>query len=207
MSVLDTLTGTAAQHPVPPSSPAAARTVTIVPYNARVDAQASDFLPWMWKRMQKDDLVDYYFPGQSATGYADFVRLFSGDGNVALVVLPDSSHQWEKTIAGFVTWVPSRMGAADVIIAGCVFFREFWDHVTTDATAVESFKFWFTEARAQVVLGVCPALHVAIARFNKRVGFREIGRIPQAHLYKGEVCDAVLWAITRQEWEMRGHTE
>jgi RimJ/RimL family protein N-acetyltransferase len=205
MSVLDTLTGTSEQHPIPPSKEPVMPHVMIVPYNAILDAQADAFLPWMWKRMQKDDLVDYYFPGQRDTGFATFVRLFSGDGNVALVVTDAKTGQWEDTIAGFITWTPQRMGASDIIVAGCVFFREFWDHRTTDATAVESFKFWFTEAKAQVVLGVCPSLHTAITRFNRRIGFREIGKIPGAHLYKGEVCDAVLWAITRSEWELRGH--
>jgi len=61
--------------------------VRVVPYNALADPQADTFLAWMWKRMQEDDLFDYYFPGQKDTGFGAFVRLFSGDANVALIVI------------------------------------------------------------------------------------------------------------------------
>src|SRR6266705_1895765 len=63
--------------------------VHVIPYNATIDPQADAFLPWMWKRMQQDDLVDYYFPGQKDTGFATFVRLFSGDAQVALFTVDD----------------------------------------------------------------------------------------------------------------------
>ena len=63
--------------------------VEVIPYNACLDPQADSFLPWLWKRMQDDDLVDYYFPGQRDTGFATFVRLFSGDAQVALFKTSD----------------------------------------------------------------------------------------------------------------------
>src|SRR5258708_1651521 len=177
--------------------------VRVVPYNALADPQASEFLPWMWKRMQDDDLVDYYFPGQESTGFSTFVRLCSGDGNVALIVLERESEKWEDRIPGFITWSTSYMGAVEVLIIGCIFFRKFWDHHTTDDAAVEAMKFWFTTTKAHVLLGVCPSLHHAIARYNRRIGLKEIGRIPGAHLYKGTPCDAILYAITRDEWKER----
>src|ERR1700693_5707576 len=106
-SLLDTLAGTGAHDGVRIG-------VRIVPYNAVNDTQADAMLPWLWKRMQTDDLVDYYFPGQSATGFSNFVRLFSGDGNVALVVTDSQSGQWNDTIAGFISWTPSLMGMSNV---------------------------------------------------------------------------------------------
>lgn len=201
MSLLDTLAGNTQALEPQDSRPLPA--VRLVPYNALDDPQADAFLPYMWKRMQKDDLVDYYFPGQKDTGFATFVRLFSGDGNVALVVTDATTHQWDDTIAGFVTWTPQHMGASDVLIAGFIFFREFWDHSTTDAAGAESFKFWFERTPASVVLGVCPALHTTALRYNRRIGLREVGRIPMAHVFKGVPCDAMLVAITRAEWEKR----
>lgn len=198
MSTLDTLAGT------PPPVVTLKEGVRIVPYNASYDAQAFAFLPYLWTRMQKDDLVDYYFPGQKDTGFATFVRLMSGDAQVALVVHDDPSKQWDKTITGFISWSPSMMGLSNVVIAGFNFFREFWDHRTTDAAAVAAFNFWFSgDKPAEVVLGSCPANHIVAMRYNKRVGLRETGRIPLAHVFKGERCDAVLVAITRDQWRAR----
>ncbi len=195
MGTLDMLAGTNA-------APAMAGT-RIVPYNSIYDPQADAFLPYLWKRMQKDDLTEYYFPGQKDTGFASFVRLFSGDGNVALVITDDPGHQWDKTVAGFITWTSSRMGSADVAIAGFIFFREFWNHKTTDDAAVKAFNWWFNEGGFQTVLGVCPSLHQVAIRYNKRIGLKEIGRIPGAHLFDGKPCDAILYALTKQDWEKR----
>lgn len=178
--------------------------VEVIPYNACLDDNADSFLHWLWKRMQEDDLVDYYFPGQKDTGFASFVRLFSGDAEVALFKTTDeSSMTWADRLPGFITWGKQRMGASDVLIAGFIFFRKWWDHATTDAAAVAAFKYWFTTTPAKTVLGVCPSLHHAAIRYNKRIGLREIGRIPGAHLYQGKPCDAILFAITREEWEGR----
>jgi len=147
--------------------------------------------------------VDYYFPGQRDTGFATFVRLFSGDAQVALFTVDDPAKQWDNTVAGFITWTPSRMGASEVIIAGFIFFRKFWDgRITTEAGRV-AFDHWFKQTEAQVVLGVCPSEHFTAIRYNKRIGLHEIGRIPRAHVYKGKPCDAILYAITREEWKGR----
>ena len=200
-SLLDRLAGNAPVPEAGPSSPASP-SVSAIPYNACFDPQADAFLPWMWKKMQEDDLVDYYFPGQKDTGFATFVRLMSGDAQVALFKTEDSeSVQWEDRVAGFITWAPQRMGSSDVTIAGFIFFRKFWDKHTTDDAAKVAFKYWFTETPAAVVLGVCPSTHIAAMRYNKRIGLHEMGRLPLCHLYKGEVCDAVLMGMTKAEWE------
>lgn len=212
-SLLDTLAGATAPQPIvvtpvvpePTKATAEHAPVSVVLYDACLDPQADSFLPWLWKRMQDDDLVDYYFPGQKDTGFATFVRLFSGDAQVAIFKTDDERSQlWEDRIPGFITWTPSRMGASNMIIAGFIFFRKWWDHRTTDDAAQAAFTAWFSaEPKIDVVLGLCPSFHLTAMRYNKRVGLSEIGRIPRAHIYKGNPCDAVLFAITREQWEAR----
>lgn len=218
-SLLDTLAGTTTPTMVIADNTTATRTtpittpslpispsklsgisVDIVPYNAVYDPQASDFLAWMWKKMQEDDLVDYYFPGQKETGYAQFVRMMSGDANVGLVVTKVDSDQWNDKVAGFISWTPMHLGSVTVAVAGFIFFRQFWDHHTTDDAGKVAFKFWFTETDSDQVLGVCPSTHAAAVRYNKRIGLREVGRLLGAHLFKGEKCDAVLYVITKEAW-------
>lgn len=203
MSILDTLAGTGTTDTThEDANPSSTPHVRVVPYNALFDPQADAFLSWLWQRMRRDDLVDYYFPGQRDTGFATFVRLMSGDANVALIVTDAMTKQWNDTIAGFITWTPSRMGASDIIIAGFIFFHEHWGRATDDA-ARASFEHWFTATEAQVVLGVCPSLHKLAIRYNLRIGLHEVGRIPLAHIYKGEPCDAILFAMTRDGWRAK----
>jgi RimJ/RimL family protein N-acetyltransferase len=206
-SLLDTLAGTGATHSLPTKTNghAVLNGLRVVRYDASNDVQAQWFLPWLWERMKADDLTDYYFPGQRDTGFATFTRLFSGDAQVGLFAIDAPSKQWEDTIPGFITWSVQRWGASEVIVAGFIFFRKFWDHATTDECAKVAFDYWFRDTPAKVVLGVCPSEHVAAMRYNKRIGLREIGRIPEAHLFKGKPCDAVLMAMTREEWTKGGH--
>lgn len=180
-----------------------AQTVTVVPYDATIDRESDKLLPWLWQKLQKDDLVDLYFPGQTDTGFAAFVHLLSGEGSThsALLVTDDKSGQWDKTVAGFITWQPMPLGAANSIVAGFIFYREFWDHRVTLAAAEAAFKFWFDGMKIDMVLGVCPALHRTAMLYNQRVGLREVGRLPKCHLYKEQPCDAVLYALTREQWK------
>lgn len=201
---LEQLAGTrTAESSVPPRHQAieAAAPVRLVPYDATADREADKLLPWLWQRMQHDDLVDYYFPGQQQTGFSDFTQLMSGAGKVALFITDDKSGQWSKTIAGFITWQPMAMGMSNAIVAGFIFFREFWDGRLTMEAARLAFEHWFTTYPTNMVLGVCPSLHRAAMIYNKRIGLHESGRLPNAHLYKGTVCDAVLYSMTREQWE------
>lgn len=205
MSLLDTLAG-AGEREVTTKVPVAQSvntggSVNLIPYNAIYDAQADAMLPWLWKKMQDDDLVDYYFPGQKETGFATFVRLMSGDANVVLVTRDDPSHQWEDTVAGFVTWTEMHLGATMQIVAGFIFFRKFWDHKLADETARKAFEYWFTKTDAQLVLGNCPSLHRLAIIFNKRVGLKEAGRLPMIHTFQGAPCDAILFVMTREDWQ------
>ncbi len=214
-STLDILAGTAATtetstraevKAIPaPDQPLTSGNVTIIPYNAMYDPQASDFLRWMWSRMQEDDLVEYYFPGQKETGFAAFVRMMSGDAQVGLGVTNTTSDQWKDKVAGFISWTPLKLGTSNIAVAGLIFFREFWDHRTTDEAGQLALHYWFVERDdIDSVLGVCPSTHAVIARYNKRMGLHECGRLSNAHTFHGEPCDAVLFEITKQEWLTKG---
>ena len=204
-STLDLLAGTAPTQDIvvtpevhAPEKPA----LRLVRYNALIDPQADSFLPWLWKRMQDDDLVDYYFPGQKDTGFATFVRLFSGDAQVAIFINDSiAGDNWSERVIGFITWTPLAMGSVEMLIAGFIFFRDYWDHRTTDEAARAAWKLWFDGTQVHAVLGVCPSLHIAAMRYNKRVGLKEVGRLTGAHLFRTQPCDAVLFEMTRKQWE------
>jgi len=209
-SILDVMLGqqgaqeVVVTHEVPSPAPASSA-VEVIPYNACADPEAKHFLPWCWQKMQDDDLVDLYFPGQRDTGFATFVRMFSGDANVAIFKAGDESlgNTWEARIPGFITWTPLPMGACNSISAGFIFFRKWWGHGITDEAARAAFTFWFDKLNVDIVLGSCPSLHKLAIRYNERVGLKEIGRIPKGHLYKEKVCDAILYAMTRDAWKER----
>lgn len=221
MSLLDTLAGTTTEdlmstpvimkkedhRPRPLADKGVADQVAleVIPYDARADALADRMLPWLWQQMQKDDLVDLYFPGQEQTGFATVVRMLSGDSNVGMFKLKNPADDTiEATLPGFITWTTFPMGASRTIIAGFIFFKRWWGHGVPDEAARVAFNYWFNGSEPiDIVLGSCPSLHKLAIAYNERVGLREIGRIPEAHLYKGRKCDAILYAMTKREWSER----
>ena len=208
MSLLDTLAGTeAVTTPVVASPTAASHRVSVIPYNASRDPEADAFLSWLWRRMKADGLTDLYFPGQVETGYTSLVEMFSKPTGAALFKLDDTeSDQWNDRIPGFITWSIQQFGNAPVLIAGFIFFREFWDHKTTSDAGAAAFKFWFEDhaaAQVQEVLGLCPSLHVVAQRYNKRVGLRERMRLSGCALFHNEPCDAIVYGMSRSEWLSR----
>src|SRR5882724_13029091 len=105
-TILDTLAGTRAV----PAPVAGTQSVFVVPYNARDDKISDLILPALWKQLKEDGIAELYFPGQSETGFADFVELMSGKGtSVALCALPNERNE-PQTIIGFITWSPMKMG-------------------------------------------------------------------------------------------------
>lgn len=200
MSTLEILAGPPKQERPPEQSPE----IEVIPYNALADSMADRMLPWMWQKLQEDDLVDLYFPGQSKTGFATMVRVFSGDAQVAMFKITNPVEDTvEETLPGFITWTPIPMGACPIISAGFIFFRKWWGHGLPDKAAKAAFAFWFDKMKVEIVLGFCPSLHRLAIAYNERIGLREVGRIPKAHTYKGKVCDAIEYAITREQWEAK----
>lgn len=185
--------------PTPPTALKGAN-VALIPYNAVYDPQAADFLAWMWRRMQQDDLVDYYFPGQKETGYATFVRMMSGDAQVGIVKAATDSTQWDDIIAGFISWTPLTLGTRKMAVAGLVFFKKFWGHKVADEAGAMALRYWFEDTDVESVLGVCPEPHHLISRYNERMGLHKCGTLKGAHVFRGSSCNATLWELTKDEW-------
>lgn len=201
-SIIDTLVGSGS-GPVPketpqrgPSPSAQSTKVNVVPYSADLDPEASTFLPWLWKRLVDDGTTELYFPGQGKTGFADLVKLFSGDAHVAVILTTEP----EARMVGYISWSLMPLGTRLVAMAGFMFFREFWGHGLTDHAARASFEYWFSHTPVEIVIGACPATHKLAMRFNQRVGLQHWGTIPGAHVHNGLACDAVLWGITKDYW-------
>lgn len=203
-TLLDTLAGvTPTEAPVVKTASSTPR-VSVIPYDARRDPEADAFLSWLWRRMKSDGLVDLYFPGQTETGYTSLVNMFSSDTGAALFKLDDTdSDQWSERIPGFITWSIAQFGSAPVLIAGFIFFRDFWDGKTTSDAGAAAFDFWFTKTKAEEVLGLCPASHHVAIRYNKRVGLTERMRLSNCALFHGDPCDAIIFGISRSDWQRR----
>lgn len=188
--------GEAKAAPTPPK-------VVVIPYNASVDPEAHKFLPWLWNEMKTQGLVSLYFPGQENTGFANFVKLFSGGENILLVVVCNEEGLPAKAM-GFATWNPMQFMNSNAAVAGFVFFKEFWDHIHSDEAARRIMDFWFNTAGLDVVLGIIAEKNTLAKRFVSRLGWVHVGEVPQLHAYQGKQCDASIWYMTKDMFKVKG---
>lgn len=173
--------------------------ISVIPYNASFDDAAERFLPWFWNKLKEDNLVEIYFPGQSKKGFADFVKLMSGDSvKVLLVVGKNADGDLDKAI-GFATYSPVPFGSITSAMAGFIFFREFWDSHTTITAAQQIMDYWFKEAGLDQIIGLVAELNHPANRFLERLGWKKIGTIPMAHRYHDTQCASFMWQKLKAE--------
>jgi len=201
-STLDKLVGDVPPTDVTPRKPNGDGRphVRCIPYNANFDKDADKLLPWLWKQISDDGLVELYFPGQKDFGFASFVKLLSGGEQVLLVTLCDNDNQPQEVI-GFVSWNNVAFLQANAAMAGFIFLRKYWDnHVSTEAGR-ETMRYWFDDLKLDVVLG-CVAEHNRPAlMYLHRLNWKRVGDIPLLHSYKGQQCANVLWYVTKDEYQ------
>lgn len=176
--------------------------IAVIPYNASFHDDAQNFLPFLWNKLKEDGLIELYFPGESKTGFANFVRLMSGDSKILLVVGKDNAGKLDKAI-GFASWRPMPFGATQAGMAGFVFLREFWDGKITDVAAQRIMEHWFDSEQMDLMIGCVADLNHPANKFMERIGWAKVGIVPMAHIYKGVQCGSVIWQITKDVYKAR----
>lgn len=196
--------GTGWEPPIPkapiPNGPGG--TIDVVAYNANSDPNAENFLPWFWQRLRNDGLVSLYFPGSEQTGFAAFVKLFSGTHSVLLVYRRDLSGEIVDTV-GFATLELMQFGQATAAHAGFIFLRDYWDHHSSKEAAERIAATWFgwIDPKLDVVIGIIAEQNVLARRFLQRIGWEHSGNLPYIHHYNGARSDASIWFLTRERFE------
>lgn len=203
MSTLDQLASP--PKPQPTKEPKKVSGVDVVPYNGNFDKDADKFLPWFWNRLKADGLIGLYYPEGAETSFCSFAKLFSGNTNIAVVVVRDDNGEIVDAM-GFATLELMPFGMAMAAHAGFIFLKEYWDHHTSDNAAHQIMRFWFESQnpRLDVVIGIVADANILAKRFLRRIGWAHSGDIPMVHQYASKQSDASIWYMTRQAFEAKG---
>jgi len=166
----------------------------LIPYNADLDPEAQNFLPWLWDKLKADDLISIYFHENPDVNFPTLVKLFSGGATVTLVMTGDDK---SAKLVGFGALTSLSNKAAS---AGFVFFREFWDtHITTEAMKA-LLAYWFGQFELDSILGGVAEGNRAANIMLSRAGCKRQGKLPQLQHWKGLPVDAVVWAAYKADF-------
>jgi|SRR5579859_1393381 len=183
--------------------------VDVIPYHADNDPNADHFLYWMWHKLKDDGLLALYFPDDQEKSYPTFVKLMSAPvTRVILVVIKspatkDKPNGEVKDVIGFATWEPLRMGPATVGHAGFIFLHKYWQRQVSVEAGKRIMQHWFaeTEPKLDVALGLIADTNKLANRYVQALGWTRLGDLPGCHHYDGKQADAVIWRMTRAEFE------
>jgi RimJ/RimL family protein N-acetyltransferase len=207
MSTLSTLAGSASngQAAVPQRVPVRPRAdgeyIDCIPYDARGDRDAYRSLYWFWETLQKDGLLELYYPGQADLSFPNFVRLLSGDVQVLLFVIKNPEGEVMEFV-GLATWAPLDFGGTMVGNAGFLFRPQFWDRQTTIEACRRGMQYWFEEMtpRLSMAIGMNASGNHLVQRFLHALGWTRVGQLPIPQFYAGQTSDMVLWYYTREQY-------
>lgn len=181
--------------------------VDVIPYHADNDSMAYQMLPWLWKRLKDDGLLDLYYPDLADKSFPTFVKMLSSPvTRVILVVLRNPEKRDEvKDVIGFATWEPLRFGPATLGHAGFIFLKKYWDRVTSIEAGWRIMEWWFdrNDEPLDVALGLIALTNVLANRYVQRLGWTRMGVLPGCQQYEGKQTDAVQWIMTRAEYESK----
>lgn len=179
--------------------------VDVVPYNANLDPEAGNFLLWLWQRLRDEKLIELYYPDNPDLSFAGFVKLFSCDTFVLLVLLKKADGEVMDTI-GFSTLELMSFGHATAAHAGFIFLKEYHSQKISSQAAESIERYWFASQnpRLDVVIGIIAEKNVLARRFMQRIGWTHSGNIPYLHHFKGEQSDSSIWYLTREQFEKGG---
>ena len=166
----------------------------LVPYNADLDPDSHNFLPWLWEKLKADDLISIFFHENPDVNFPALVKLFSGEAIVTLVLTSDKEN---TKMVGFGALTGLGGKAA---CAGFAFFREFWDTKTTTEAMKALLAYWFEQFKLDHVFGGVAEGNRAANIMLSRAGCKRQGNLPQLQHWKGVPSDAVVWAAHRADF-------
>jgi hypothetical protein len=85
-------------------------------------------------------------------------------------------------------------------IGSFVFFQEYQKPAFTDPFRDIVFDYWFNVLGLKTLVGLTPSTNRAASLFSKRMGLREIARIPEYTTFMGQVCDGIVSWLSREEY-------
>ena len=166
----------------------------LIPYNADLDPEAHNFLPWLWEKLKADELISVYFHDNPDVNFPTLVKLFSGGASVTLVMTGEGE-QVKMVGFGALTGLGDKAASA-----GFVFFREFWDTKTTTEAMKSLLAYWFEQFELDCVFGGVAEGNRAANIMLSRAGCKRQGKLPHLQHWKGVPSDAVVWAAHRTDF-------
>lgn len=173
----------------------------LFPYSPMPGPYGEEALIALYKRLKDEGLWEVVFHENTAMTLLEFMNFFSGPFNL-LQILALVSGDSVLGMAGmaWLTDIQSCDGIMTRGVASIVYFKDYQKPMYTDQFADMILGYWFDVLGIDTVIGMTPESNRPTVMYSKRVGFKEIGRIPQYTTINKKVEAGVMLAMTKDDY-------
>lgn len=175
----------------------------LFPYIPKAGPLKEESLAILYNKLHEEDLWDIVFHEDPSISLLNFMNFFS-DGKALLQVLTLTYDDKVVDSVG-MSWVADISVCGGVLtraIGSFVFFKDYQKPPYTDTFGAMVLKFWFEKLGLDLVVGVTPEPNRAAALYARRMGFKEVARLPGYTTYQGAVVTGIVTSMSKMEYHL-----
>jgi|GEM_PF-3061258 len=177
---------------------------TLVPYRVDDGSTSQQGLVDLYFRIHQDGLQEIVFHENPEMTLLQFMNFMSSPRTfLSVFALMDEQTDSVVDVVG-MAWLSETQnccgGTLNKAIGSFLFFKNYQKPAYTDPCHEILFDYWFNLLGLHTLVGLTPEPNRAALLFVKRLGLKEICRIPRYTTYEGKVCAGVVSQLTSEDY-------
>lgn len=178
--------------------------LAIVPYSPRSGVLRENDLLALYDRLKQEDLFPVVFHENPELTPIEFLNFFANPRNLLIMYAVKEQENFEPAGLAWLSEVTNCQDTLTRATGSFVFFKKYQSQQYTGPLAHRTLDYWFNQLHIDTIIGLTPENNRLASTFIKRVGFREIGRVPQFTTLFGTVTGAIVTCMTATDWRQKG---
>jgi len=171
----------------------------LTPYAGEV--YTPDVLVQVFNRLKTEGLYPIVFHDNPNQNLLEFMNFFSHPMTaLSAIMIIDNDQIQDIAAIGWLSGLESYADKRQRALASFCVFKDYQHPNLTSQMARLQFRYWFEHLRMDILIGMTPANNRLAVQFTKRIGFRELCRIPNYSAYLGKVSDTVVTMMDREQY-------
>lgn len=173
----------------------------LVPYSATSGLYPPEILVELYNRLKADGLYETVFHDNPKMNLLEFMNFFSHPSTLLQVVyLVDGDTFTDMAGMVWLSGVEAYAGKQRAV-GSFVAFQKYQTPAMTDPMTNMVLDYWFNCLNMDIVVGMTPSENHLALRFIKRIGFKEMCRLPSYMALRGQITDCVITFMDKEQFK------
>jgi RimJ/RimL family protein N-acetyltransferase len=175
----------------------------LLPYSPGLIDFKETVLVDMYNKLHEDDLYEIVFHDNPKMSLNQFITFFtSGLAHLAFFCVIENEVEVPAGLCWICDIVSHEGGTRKGNVSFC-FFKEFQNPKYTNDLGRMALEYWMNVLQIDLIYASTPVDNRLSVMYVKRVGFKEVGRIPNYCFFQGNTCASMIIYIDRDIYKER----